>query len=73
VPDHWFFRQGISLRRVLVPGRFVSQGFDKLISKNFNIGPFISIILNLNGLLLWLEIAPGIFNLLGAINILEGD
>ena len=71
MPDNRLFGQGIGLRGVLIPRWLVSQCLNKLVSKDLYIGPLIGVIFNLHRLLLWLEVPPSIFLLLGILNIFQ--
>lgn len=43
VADHALLGQRLSLRGVLIPGRFVSQRLHELISEYFDVGPFVAL------------------------------
>lgn len=73
VSDNRFIGQRVGLGCVLIPGRLVSEGLNKLISENFDIGPFVGGFFDLDRLLLQFKVPSGVFDLLGVFNVFEGD
>ena len=73
VSDDRLLGQSISLGCVLIPGRLVSQGLDKLVGEDFDIGPFVAGFFDLHRFLLHFKVSSRVFDLLGVLHVFERD